>query len=171
DPRRSPATGVGADRDRHRLCHDRAVPRRAAGGARPDRHRPRRRAGARPVTGWAEHLTIAPIVIPLVAGALMVLRGERPQAFRISVGLLSTVALLLVAILLVARADGDPGASHVHVYRLGNWPASFGIVLVLDRLAALMLLLTAVLGMAAYTFALARWHKAGAHFHALFQFQ
>ena len=38
-----------------------------------------------------------------------------------------------------ASASGD-------VYLLGNWPAPFGIVLVLDRLSALMLLLTAVLG-------------------------
>ncbi len=34
------------------------------------------------------------------------------------------------------------------VYLLGNWAAPFGIVLVLDGLSALMLLLTAVLGIA-----------------------
>ena len=34
------------------------------------------------------------------------------------------------------------------VYLLGNWPAPFGIVLVLDRLAALMLALTAVIALA-----------------------
>jgi multicomponent K+:H+ antiporter subunit D len=33
------------------------------------------------------------------------------------------------------------------LYALGNWPAPFGIVLVLDRLSALMLLLTAVLAL------------------------
>ena len=36
----------------------------------------------------------------------------------------------------------------VQAYLLGNWPAPFGIVLVLDRLAALMLLLTSVLAAA-----------------------
>ncbi|HMA13816.1 MAG TPA: monovalent cation/H+ antiporter subunit D, partial [Kiloniellaceae bacterium] len=123
------------------------------------------------MTTWSDHLTIAPIVIPLIAGALMVLRGERPRAFRIIIGLLSTVAMLLVAIVLLFEADAGAGASHAQVYRVGDWPATFGIVLVLDRLAALMLLLTAVLGLAAYVFALARWHKAGAHFHPLFQFQ
>jgi multicomponent K+:H+ antiporter subunit D len=34
-----------------------------------------------------------------------------------------------------------------HVYRLGDWPAPFGIVLVLDRLSALMVLLTAILAL------------------------
>ena len=39
-----------------------------------------------------------------------------------------------------------------------------------DRLSALMLLLTSILGSAAVVFSLARWHRAGAHFHSLFQF-
>ena len=56
------------------------------------------------------------------------------------------------------------------VYRLGDWPAPFGIVLVVDRLSALMLLLTSILASAAVVFSLARWHRAGAHFHSLFQF-
>ncbi|MGH6715156.1 MAG: monovalent cation/H+ antiporter subunit D, partial [Bradyrhizobium sp.] len=56
------------------------------------------------------------------------------------------------------------------VYRLGNWPAPFGIVLVADRLSALMLLLTGLLALAVAIFALARWHRAGPYFHALSQF-
>jgi multicomponent K+:H+ antiporter subunit D len=39
-------------------------------------------------------------------------------------------------------ADGT-----THVYRLGDWPAPFGIVLVLDRLSALMVLLTSTLAL------------------------
>ena len=58
----------------------------------------------------------------------------------------------------------------MNVYRLGDWPAPFGIVLVLDRLSALMLLLTSILALASLVFSLARWHRAGAHFHPLFQF-
>jgi multicomponent K+:H+ antiporter subunit D len=34
----------------------------------------------------------------------------------------------------------------LRVYALGDWPAPFGIVLVVDRLAAAMTLLTAILG-------------------------
>lgn len=57
-----------------------------------------------------------------------------------------------------------------HTYRLGDWAPPFGIVLVLDRLSALMLVLASMLAAAALVFSLARWHKAGPHFHTLFQF-
>ena len=58
-----------------------------------------------------------------------------------------------------------PDGSAVSVYQLGNWPAPFGIVLVLDRLSALMLVLTSVLALASLLFSLARWHRAGPQFH------
>jgi len=56
------------------------------------------------------------------------------------------------------------------VYRLGGWPAPFAIVLVVDRLAALMVLLTSTLAAAAVVFSVARWHRVGIFFHPLFQF-
>ena len=43
-------------------------------------------------------------------------------------------------------------------------------MLVLDRLSALMLLLTALLALPALVFAMARWDRRGQHFHSLFQF-
>lgn len=126
------------------------------------------------MSGWMDHLTIAPILVPLLAGALMMLIDERRRTLKAALGVASAVTLLALAVLLLMMADGTaPGtnAATVRVYRLGNWPSLFGIVLVLDRLAALMLLLTAVLGLAALVFSLARWQRAGAHFHPLFQFQ
>ncbi len=116
------------------------------------------------------HLVIAPIIIPLFAGALMMLLGERRRVLQTALGLAATAALVVVAAMLLLRADGA-SAAEVQLYRLGNWPSSFGIVLVLDRLSALMLVLASVLGLAAHVFALARWDRAGAHFHPLFQFQ
>ena len=47
------------------------------------------------------------------------------------------------------------------VYLVGDWAAPFGIVLVVDRLAAVMLTLTSVLGLATLIYALARWDRAG----------
>lgn len=117
-----------------------------------------------------DHLTIAPIVIPLLAGTIMVLAGERRRAFKAGLGLASTLLLLVLAVMLLRMADSTDTAM-VRVYRLGDWPSLFGIVLVLDRLTALMLVLTSVLGVSALVFSLARWHRAGAHFHPLFQFQ
>ncbi|OJW50300.1 MAG: monovalent cation/H+ antiporter subunit D, partial [Thiobacillus sp. 65-1059] len=58
----------------------------------------------------------------------------------------------------------------IAVYSLGNWAAPFGIVLVADRLAAIMLTLTATLGSAALIYSLARWERAGVHYLPLFQF-
>jgi len=116
--------------------------------------------------GWAHHLIIAPIVLPLVAGALLAVYDERRQFLKGLINLVSTLTNLYIAIVLLQQAD----TSTTGVYLLGNWPAPFGIVLVLDRLSAMMLLLTAVLACASLIFSLARWHTAGAHFHTLFQF-
>src|SRR5690606_34230392 len=66
-------------------------------------------------------------------------------------------------------ADGSwPGG--VQVYLAANWSAPFGIALVADRLSALMLVLTALLGLAALHYAQPRWSRIGVHFHSLFQF-
>ncbi|MCU9958541.1 cation:proton antiporter, partial [Burkholderia sp. BKH01] len=81
----------------------------------------------------------------------------------------STLALFILSIVLmrIASMDGAPAGNGV--YQLGNWPAPFGIVLVLDRLSALMLCLTSGLALAAQAYSIARWHTAGHHFHSLFQ--
>ncbi|MFC7477520.1 monovalent cation/H+ antiporter subunit D [Dankookia sp. GCM10030260] len=119
------------------------------------------------MTGWTDHLVIAPIVVPMLAGAVMILAGNRWRGLAAGLGLASTIALLALSAALLVLAD----APEVRVYRLGDWPASFGIVLVLDRLSAMMVALTSVLGFAAFVFSLARWHRAGVQFHPLFQFQ
>ncbi len=120
-----------------------------------------------------DHLIIAPVLLPLVTAGLMLLLGEQRRSLKAAVNLASTVALLGIAIVLLRQADAPSlsGAANVGVYLLGNWPAPFGIVLVLDRLSALMLVLTGILAIASLVFSLARWHRAGTHFHPLFQLQ
>lgn len=117
-----------------------------------------------------DHLMIAPVVLPLFAGAVMLaLGGERRRNVNAAINVVSTLVLVAVAIVLVRDADANPtGVSGV--YRLGDWPAPFAIVLVVDRLAALMVLLTSLLAAAAVVFSLARWHRVGVLFHPLFQF-
>jgi len=113
-------------------------------------------------------LLIAPVILPAMLAPLIVLalRGSLPQQRAVS--MLGTLALWLIAVRLVLAAD----LGGVEVYLLGNWPAPFGIVLVLDRLSALMLLVTATLALLTGLYAIASgWDARGRHFHALFQFQ
>jgi len=117
-----------------------------------------------------DHLMIAPVLLPLLAGAVMLaLGGERRLAVNATFSVVSTVALVAISIVLLRTAHAAPGGV-AGVYRLGDWPAPFAIVLVVDRLAALMVLLSSLLATAALVFSLARWHRVGVYFHPLFQF-
>lgn len=113
-----------------------------------------------------EHLVVAPILIPFIAGTLLLFFDDRQRYLKAGVALLTTIALLGVSYRLLEISYTDGG--QVVVYLLGNWPPPFAINLVLDRLSAIMLMLTAVLAIPALVFSLGRWHKAGLHFHTLF---
>jgi multicomponent K+:H+ antiporter subunit D len=112
------------------------------------------------------HLIMLPILVPLLAGAVLLVIDEPRHQTKAAISIATLVLLLVTAGLLVVRAD----ARVTHVYSLGAWAAPMGIVLVADRLSALMVLLTTLLALAALLFALARWHRAGPQFHSLFQF-
>jgi Formate hydrogenlyase subunit 3/Multisubunit Na+/H+ antiporter, MnhD subunit len=114
------------------------------------------------------HLIIAPILIPLLAGALLLFFEDRERRLKDAVSILTSAALVVVAAVLLFRTGADGG--RIFVYLLGNWPSPIAINLVLDRLSAMMLLLTAVLALPALVFSIARWQRAGAHFHSLFLF-
>lgn len=114
------------------------------------------------------HWIIAPVILPALLAPIIgfVMRHDIRLARVFS--LAGTLAVLTIALGLVVQAAGGD----TEVYRLGDWPAPFGIVLVLDRLSALMVLLTAVLALIVLTHATATgWDARGRHFHALFQFQ
>ncbi|HEY0959944.1 MAG TPA: monovalent cation/H+ antiporter subunit D [Novosphingobium sp.] len=121
----------------------------------------------------ADHLIVAPVLLPLAASALMLLFDERQRKAKSFVSLLTVLALLAVALILFQRVvsagfDGGPAAS---AYHLGNWPAPFGIVLVVDWLSGLMLLVTSILAVTSLVYSLSRWERAGPRFHALFLLQ
>jgi multicomponent K+:H+ antiporter subunit D len=118
------------------------------------------------VSLWQEHLVVVPVVLPLAAGALLLLFAEDRHALKAVISVAATLALVAAAIALARVVDG----AAIEVYRLGDWPAPFGIVLVADRLSAVMVLLASALGLAALLFSLARWSRAAPRFHALFQF-
>ena len=125
------------------------------------------------MSGWQLHWPILPVLIPLCAGAVLLpFRDSRPGV-RATLAVGATLAQLLVACVLLAMTDGRmaaPWPGDAGVYALGGWAAPFGIVLVVDRLAAVMLALTAFLGLAALVYSFARWERAGSHYLSLFQF-
>ena len=113
------------------------------------------------------HALILPILLPAVVGAVLVIAARYDRVLARVLSLASMVLMLAIALgLFVLASDGS-----VRTYALGAWPAPFGIVLVLDRLAALMLLLGAVLGLGVLLYASNGWDQRGKHFHPLYQFQ
>ncbi|MBQ0936854.1 monovalent cation/H+ antiporter subunit D [Ideonella paludis] len=129
---------------------------------------------------WVLHGPVLSVLLPSATAVLLLLLGE-PQGMsqtggghdgaalrwhrRLSMG--SVLLGCAMAMALVWRAmDGPP-----ITYRLGEWPAPFGIVLVLDRLSALMVLLTYAVAAPALWYALGGWDRRGPYFHAIFQFQ
>lgn len=112
------------------------------------------------------HWIIAPVVLPAIIAALMVtlLRGH--LALQRMASLAAILALNAIALALLWSAAQGPQA-----YFLGDWPAPFGIVLMLDRLSALMLTLLAALALITGLYAIGSgWDAKGAHFHPLLMF-
>ena len=74
--------------------------------------------------GWADHLIVAPILVPLAAAASMLLLDERRQKAKRTLGLAATLLLVVISILLlrdVVAADLN-GGRPARTYLIGNWP-------------------------------------------------
>ncbi len=114
------------------------------------------------------HLPALPILLPMLAGVLLLLPPLTTTLDRQRLGSLVIAGLnVLVAILLLVQStDGV-----FHLYALGDWQPPFGIVLVLDRLSALLVFVTAVLLFAALLYASAGEDRTGPYFYPLMMFQ
>ena len=123
------------------------------------------------VASTMPHLIAAPILLPLLSAGLILLISEHRRRWQAGLNVLACLIGLVMSVGLLAWVAARDAPLAFGVYLPSNWPVPFGIVLVLDRLSALMLVLTAVVAMASLVFALARWQRAGVHFHALFQIQ
>src|SRR3954466_1689081 len=112
-------------------------------------------------------LIVLPTVLPALTAAFLLLAVRYDLKRQRVISVAATAGLLAVAIILYGLArDSAP-----RPYRLGAWPAPFGIVLVLDRLSATMLVLAAALALCVILYAVNGWDARGRHFHSLFQFQ
>jgi len=113
------------------------------------------------------HLLMLPVLIPLIAGGMLLLIGGWGRGTDRVISIVSTIALLCVALLLMEHA----ASGEIMVYHSGNWPTPYGIVLVLDRLSALMLCLAAILALASLFYSINGDDRIGPRFHLLFQMQ
>lgn len=113
------------------------------------------------------HAVLLPVALPLAA-AILVLAGHR-LGLRFARTVFLGAGLLLVAV--SAWLVDAAGRGGIAVYALGAWPAPFGIVLVLDRLSAIMVALTTAIAVPAMIYATAGTDTRGRHFHVLFLLQ
>lgn len=113
------------------------------------------------------HWIVAPILLPAIMAPILLMGARHDIVLARIFSFAATVALLVFALALTGMVhDGT-----ILTYALGNWAPPFGIVLVVDRLSALMLVLTAGLALAVLFFAIDGSDRKSAHFHALYQFQ
>ncbi|ENW08571.1 monovalent cation/H+ antiporter subunit D [Acinetobacter beijerinckii] len=124
---------------------------------------------------WLAHAPILSILIPTFTSFILLLLGnpgsgslkqDWRQPWRRGISLTAAVLGLITAIsyLLIANTG------QITVYQLGEWSAPFGIVLVLDRLSAFMLVLTYALALPVIWYASDNWDTRGRYFHTMFHF-
>src|SRR6187431_1864506 len=86
---------------------------------------------------------VLPIIVPMSTAALMLLAQRWPVLQR-WMGLVGGVLLLASTVAIFMRVNTE-GILVLHV---GSWPAPFGITLVADLLAALLLLAVGIVAVA-----------------------
>lgn len=86
------------------------------------------------------------VLIPLLGAAAALVLGRSRTAQR-AIAVIALAAVLVIGGVLVVAADGGP-----LVMEVGGWDAPFGIVLVVDRLSALMVAVSAIVLLAVLMF-------------------
>lgn len=119
---------------------------------------------------WTQHLILVPVLLPLLVGAALAPLTQGWHRLKYWLSYASLLGLLATSLALIFMTDGGHWQEGMGIYLAANWSAPFGIALLADRLSAIMLLLTAVLGLASLHFTRTRWGRIGVHYHTLFQF-
>lgn len=114
-----------------------------------------------------QHLSILPILLPLFVAALLILPPcTRNINFQRIISVGATIGTLIICTLLLVQTT-----EMTQIYSLGGWQAPFGIVLIADPLAAMMITLSTLLCLGALLYACAGDDQSGMYFHPLFLFQ
>ncbi len=113
------------------------------------------------------HLTILPILVPMLAGILLLLppSGKNLKARRFTSLTMALVSLFVAGLLFNHSLTGE-----IAVYAIGNWQAPYGIVLVADIMASMLVLLTSFLALCCVIYSLGGDDEAGSFFHPLLHF-
>jgi multicomponent K+:H+ antiporter subunit D len=122
------------------------------------------------------HLPALPVLVPLFTAVALLLLGDgggqaSHGGARLRRGRLLSMASVIIGALMAWRLLVEAATGTLNVYPMGGWQAPFGIVLVVDRLSALMLALTWTIAVPVLWYATAGWDAHGRYFHALFHFQ
>ncbi|QPK83036.1 Na+/H+ antiporter subunit D [Corynebacterium qintianiae] len=91
------------------------------------------------VLPYVAYLVPLPMLLPLLAAALILVSG-RQLALQRTIAFITLVALAAIAATLLIVAD----THGIQTVQLGGWEAPIGITLVADRLATIMLLVSAI---------------------------
>lgn len=94
------------------------------------------------MAGTENSLVLAPIVIPLLGAAIALLFAHYNRAQRV-IALIAGVLASLSSIAVLAT-NLAPGSVGVQIYSLGGWVTPFGIVLVADKLSALLAVMSSL---------------------------
>lgn len=91
-----------------------------------------------------------PVILPLFAAGAALLFSQRPRLQQL-ISITTLIVVLVVGILLAIAANQAP-----LVLDVGNWAAPIGVILVADRLAALMLVISQLVTLAVLSYSVAQ---------------
>jgi multicomponent Na+:H+ antiporter subunit D len=99
------------------------------------------------------NLVILPLIIPILAGMIMVI-FRKYTTFQRVLSIVSLLLVIVVAVYLVVQIDRDG----IQILHLGGWEAPFGVSLVADMFAVLLVLTTGVVSLCCLLYA---FHSIG----------
>lgn len=113
------------------------------------------------------NLVIFPIILPLIAGMVMVVFRKKIMFHKV-LGIVTIVATGMAALSLLRQIKSNG----IQTLQLGGWQAPFGVSIVADSFSSLLVLTTSIVGLAVYLYA---FHSIGRereehYFYPLFLF-
>ncbi|MDI9897534.1 Na+/H+ antiporter subunit D [Rhodococcus sp. IEGM 1381] len=106
--------------------------------------------------GVIDALTPLPVLIPMLAAALTLVLGRKPRAQRF-ITIVALTAVVAISSMMLYLADRD-GTSALQV---GGWDSPLGISLVVDRLSAMMLVVSSIVLLAVMVYSIGQGIRDG----------